>query len=278
MVLIALITPVIVVGLLVSLLWGSSTTWRIMLGIGLVAGVGAVLADRRRQPAVRIADESDAPELTAIVHRLCVVADIAAPEIVIERSRQPNSWLLHVPRRPPRLYVTTGLLELLDADELAAVVGHELSHLANGDATLMTVVGMPGMIAANGGLHAGGFWVGGTWVLKLIGWVSAIGTNSLSRRRELAADRGACALTGRPSALASALIKVSDGVTRIPRADLRKAALADSFRLVPTSTEHRWCSGSPVLRALAQTHPPLARRLKAIEQLEQHLQHARGGL
>jgi heat shock protein HtpX len=265
MVAIAVLTPLVGLAVIVGGFIVVSTIQRIMIVLGLVIGAAVMIRDWRRRPSVRLATEADAPELIALVNRLCAVADVARPDVVVVASRRPNSWLIQVPRRTPRLHITTGLLALLEPDELAAVVAHELSHVANGDAALMTVVGMPGMLAA----RSGGM------VLPFVALLSTIATNALSRRRELAADRGACAITGRPSALASALLKVSDGIAVGPKADLRKVALADSFHLLPMRQPKRRV---PLLGRLGQTHPPLKRRLQALEGLEHHLQHARRAL
>ena len=118
-------------------------------------------------------------------------------------------------------------MQLLSPDELNAVIAHELSHIANRDALVMSVVGMPSAVMRRS--TAGGL---GAVFVVMIGIVAEVGTTTLSRYRELAADAGSAAITGHPSALASALMKVSDGLTRVPSRDLREAAALNSFNLV----------------------------------------------
>jgi heat shock protein HtpX len=156
------------------------------------------------------------------------------------------------------------------------VLAHELSHIAHRDATVMTVVGLPGAVLAEGGARGGGWW--GWWPVQIgrlaafaIGRVAGVGTKALSRHRELVADAGAATLTGRPSALASALLKVSGELARIPAADLRAVAGRDAFHLLPTRSER---GGGPLGR-LEATHPTLDQRLAALERLEARMQHAR---
>ena len=133
----------------------------------------------------------------------------------------PNSWIEGTTRGGFRLHLTQGLLDLLEPRELEAVIAHELAHVANRDAAVMTVVGGPGEALLTGGVRVAGQ---GWWPLMLggalataIGWCGTLGTRALSRYREFAADAGAVAMTGNPAALASALMKVSDGLVAIPQ-------------------------------------------------------------
>jgi heat shock protein HtpX len=135
----------------------------------------------------------------------------------------------------------------------------------------MTVVGGPGAVLIGGGgrmARRGGFWLlslGGLVALA-IGWVASIGTRALSRYREFAADAGAVALTGNPSALASALMKVSEGVVAVPTRDLRAVAARDPFHLLPVAE---------VRNRLLATHPSLAARIARLERLEARVQSFR---
>ena len=135
----------------------------------------------------------------------------------------------------------------------------------------MTVVGGPGAVLQAGGsqlTRRGVFWfiqLGGVLAMA-IGWLASIGTRALARYREFAADAGAVALTGNPAALASALMKVSDGLVAIPRQDMREAAARDGFHLLPVGVQE--------LRLLA-THPPLRARIERLQRLESGLQSAR---
>lgn len=253
---------------------------KVMVGVGLALVVGIVVAVNERAAAVRGREPTpeEAPELHAVVERLCVLADLPKPRIVVEPERQPNSWVVAVGRDRARLHLTRGLLDRLDPHELEAVIAHELAHVAHRDATVMTVVGGPGAVLLSGGTTLAGKWI---WPLQLgglvalaIGWLASVGTRALSRYREFAADAGAVSLTGHPAALASALMKVSDGVGHIPTRDLRVAAARDAFHLLPVGSER----SGPLPRALAATHPSLKARIARLERMEARLQSARPAL
>ncbi|WCB94620.1 Protease HtpX [Baekduia alba] len=238
-----------------------------VLALGATALIGLVMAvrDQRRGSDAQLLAEGEELELQGIVDRLCVAADLPRPEIALDEERQPNSWIVDPPGRRPRLHVTRGLLDLLEPAELEAVVAHELSHVAHHDATVMTVVGLPG-IAMLEGAHRGswafGPLVAGRVLGFAIGTISEVGNSALSRHRELTADAGAAALTGRPSALASALMKVSGAIGALPTEDLRLVAARDALHLVAVE-DSRW-------RVLT-THPSIAKRVAALERLERRM-------
>lgn len=274
MVLAAVLTPAVVLAALAAC--ALLLPLKVLAGIVIAAavGIGSAAAERRRSADARVLHPGEEPALQAAVQRLCLLADLPRPDVVVSEERHPNSWVVDAPGRPARLHVTRGLLDLLDDAELEAVLAHELSHVAHRDATVMTVVGMPGAILADGGGRGGwwGFWPlqAGRIVALAIGRVAGVGTATLSRHRELVADAGAAQLTGRPSALASALLKVSGGIARIPAADLRTVASRDIFHLLPARHED---DGG--LRRLTATHPTLEQRIAALERLERRLQSAR---
>jgi heat shock protein HtpX len=272
MVLAAIGTPLFVIGALLAAV--VLLPHKVLAGLALALVFGGVAVVREHRAAVEgkpLADGQE-PELHAVVERLCLLADLPQPEIVLHRERQPNSWVFDLPRRAPRLHVTTGLLETLEPAELEAVIAHELSHVAHHDATVMTVVGLPGEMLGRGtGRGWGfGFLVFGQLVAAAVSFVASFGTRALSRHRELAADAGAARLTGHPAALASALRKVSGEIARVPKRDLRAVTL-DAFGLLPTSRE----SATSPMDRLRATHPPLARRIAALERLERELHGAR---
>jgi heat shock protein HtpX len=272
MILAAVATPVIVFACLAAL--AALAPMRVDIGVAIAAlvGIGMVLHDRAQRPAPKLLTETDAPALHATVDRLCVLADLPKPEIVLENERQANSWLVGVARGRYRLHVTRGLLDLLTPEQLEAVVAHELAHAVNRDAAVMTVVGGPGAILLAGGSRIArtGFWVGtiGGVLAAGIGWLSRLGTQILSRHRELSADAAAVALTGRPAALASALRAVSGQIALVPVEDLRVAAGRDAFHLLPVARhESRWTA----------THPPLEVRIERLERMERVMRSARMG-
>ena len=271
MALVAVLTAVMPVVLLAALVVFLPRHFLVGLAIALALGVivRVVAHARRKAPDGTVLAERDDPELFAILDCLCVLADLPRPDVVLSRQRQPNSWVIHLPHQRPRLYLTTALRDLLTIDELQAVLGHELAHIANRDALVMSVVGLPGSVM----LRASGGGVDGLLVV-VIGALSRIGTAMLSRHRELAADAGSAAITGRPSALASALLKVSDSLEQVPKRDLRAAVALNAFNLVAVNARHRWWQDIPLLARVAATHPALARRMDALSALE-HEQHAR---
>ena len=262
MVLAAVGTPAIVLGCLAAIVLVAPLKIIGAVALAAVIGIGGTLRERRDRPQAQPVAPHEEPELHAIVDRLCVVADLPKPEIVVEPEAQPNSWLVGLSRGRARLHVTRGLLQLLTPSELEAVIGHELAHLVNRDALVMTAVGGPGAVLLRGGRRMMGGWViiGGL-VATAIGWVSSLGTQVLSRHRELAADAGSAALTGRPAALASALRRISGQLRLVPDEDLRVAAYRDVFHLLPVGDR--------------STHPPLATRIERLERMEQRMVAAR---
>jgi heat shock protein HtpX len=266
MILVAVLTPLSVVLAFAAVVILLPRQFLFGLAVALCFGItGRMLAHgNRRQPPGKVLSERDDPELFTLLDRLCALADVGRPEVVLSNQRQPNSWVVHLPRQAPRLYVTTGLRELLTLEELGAVLGHEVSHIVNRDALVMSVVGLPGsvMLSARGG----GFY----GIIPLaIGTLSQIGTSTLSRYRELSADAGAASISGRPSALASALLKVSGSLDRMPTRDLRAAAAMNAFNLVAVTPArgHR-ASHNQLFGRITGTHPPLQVRLDALEKLE----------
>ncbi|HWK29498.1 MAG TPA: M48 family metalloprotease [Solirubrobacter sp.] len=270
MAVVAVATPLVVLaGLVAVLVWMDSLLIR---GVVLSAlALGACAASAERAAAARrgrALGPAEAPEPHAIVERLCVLADIPKPALVLESTALPNSWIEGTTRGGFRLHLTQGLLDTLPPRELEAVIAHELAHVINRDAAVMTVVGGPAGALLSGGVRVAGqgwwpFVIGGG-IAALIGWVGSRGTRALSRYREFAADAGAVALTGSPAALASALLHVSDGLAATPRADLRAAAAQDAFHLLPVARERAY--------GLPPTHPSLKARIERLERLERTLQ------
>ena len=264
----AILTPLVVAAALVALVLFAPFKIVAVVAVASALGVMAAVDERRNRPQPVELTAARAPELHAILERLCVVADLPKPRLVLEHEDQPNSWVVSLGRDRSQLHVTQGLLDRLGWSELEAVLAHELAHVAHRDAAVMTVVGGPGSVLLSGGgkiTRGGGFWIfqlGGLAALA-VGWLGSVGTRVLSRYREFAADAGAVAMTGNPAALASALTKVSDGLVAIPRADLREAAARDAFHLLPVGERDR---------GLPATHPPLRARIERLERLEAGVQ------
>lgn len=222
------------------------------------------------------------PQLHATVDRLCIEADLPTPKLALVDTPMPNACSVGRSPATATVCVTTGLLELVDDGELEAVLAHELSHIENRDVMLMTIAGFFASIAAfivglgsrAAGEERGDGGAGGSVfavvviVSGLVYVVSFVLTQALSRARELAADRGAALITGRPGAIASALMKISDRIDGLPQRDLRAACgeLGAFYIVAPDVTR--------TVAGLFATHPPLAARLAALARLESQLQRA----
>jgi heat shock protein HtpX len=261
-------TPLsVVVGIVIVALFLPIRALIVVLAVGAIgiAVAGYRLVKALRRQIILVPEEGS--ELLAIIDRLCVTADLPRPEIALEPDVQPNSWVVDLPGRPPRLHLTDGLLRLLEPVEVEAVVAHELAHVGHRDATVMTVVALPANALAEGMQRGMG---GGLGLMGLvpfaIGTFAQIGSSSLSRHRELAADRTAATLTGKPSALASALLKVSGAMAKIPKKDLREVAGFQALNLVPVGKDNPgpW-----------RTHPSVEKRVAALERMERRLAAAR---
>jgi len=225
--------------------------------------------------AVEVSPEQ-APMLHGIIDRLCAMAEMPKPRVAIADVDMPNAFATG--RSPNRavVCVTTGLLRRLDEEELEGVLSHELSHVAHHDVLVMTIASVAGVAA--GFLTRMAMWGGLTSrkesalvglaiiaVSMLVYAVSFVLTRMLSRYRELSADRAGALLTGRPSALASALQKVSGDIAAIPTRDLRKAEPFNAFFFAPA------LSGGASLASLFATHPPLEKRLEQLAKISSQL-------
>jgi heat shock protein HtpX len=225
---------------------------------------------------------SEEPELHAIIERLCVQADLPKPRVAVIEARMPNACALGRSQKTASVCATRGILELLSPAELEGVLAHEITHVINRDVMVMTIASFFATIAALiirfafffGGGFGGNNRDNSAQAIELVILVSVLVyalsfmlLRALSRYREFAADRGSAILTGRPSALASALIKVSGQMERVPRNDLRTAEGMSAFFIVPARTKDS-------LMNLFSDHPPLEKRLAALERLEAQLQHS----
>jgi heat shock protein HtpX len=218
------------------------------------------------------------PHLHGALDRLCAVADMPKPRVAVAVSALPNAFATG--RNPDHavLCVTTGLLDRLEPEELEGVLAHELSHVAHRDVTVITIASFLGVVAglvARFALYSGlGRRAGPQGAVVFAAVMGAAVTvysisflliRTLSRYRELAADRAAAQLTGRPSALASALVKVSGDIARIPSHDLRTAQSFNAFFFAPTLGRERSLSN------LFATHPTLQCRLDALARVSARL-------
>ncbi len=222
----------------------------------------------------RVVTPEEAPELHGMIDRLCALADMPKPRVGISYTDLPNAFATG--RSPNRsvVCVTTGILDRLTAEELEGVLAHELSHVAHRDVLVMTLASSAGIVAGmltrgaqygaifgrrsndNNGAGAIGFLI--ALVISLIVYaVSFLLTRLLSRYRELSADRAGAYLTQKPSALASALTKITGEIAAIPNRDLRASQSMNAFFIAPA------ISGA-TMQTLTSTHPSLEQRIEQL--------------
>lgn len=221
----------------------------------------------------KILTESEAPELHEMINRLCSMADLPKPRIAIVKTNVPNAFATGRNQRNAVVAVTTGLMQQLNSGELEAVLAHELTHVKNRDAMVLTIASFISTLAYYLMLFGGGGRRdrdSGNAILVFLASIVVYAASyllimSLSRYREFAADRGASIITGQPSQLASALRKISVGISRIPNEDLRKVEGANAFFIIPA------VSKSTIFN-LFSTHPSLEARLAALERIEKELE------
>src|SRR5918992_5744219 len=235
--------------LVVALLGSGVNGVTVAIIAGGLALVNVFASDKLALAAMgaRVVTPEQAPQLHAMVERLCVQADLPKPKIAVAQTRMPNAFALGRSPKSATVCATTGIMELLSPAELEGVMAHELTHVQNRDVLVMTLAGFFATIAAY--IVQFGFFFGGSagddddnpsfFVLILVSLVvyvvSFILMQALSRYREFAADRGAAIMTGRPSALASALMKISGGMARIPQRDLRATSELSAFYIFPAA-------------------------------------------
>ena len=229
-----------------------------------------------RAMGAREVTPQEAPELHAMIERLCVQADLPKPRVAVADTDMPNAFALGRSPRNATVCATTGIMALLSPAELEGVMAHELTHVQNRDVLVMTIASFFATIAAY--IVQFGFFFGGggdddeeggflylVLVSLVVYAVSFFLMQALSRYREFAADRGAAVITGRPSALASALMRISGTMERIPQQDLRASSQLSAFYIFPPGAKQ-------ALTNVFSTHPPMEKRIAALQRLETQLQ------
>jgi heat shock protein HtpX len=227
----------------------------------------------------KVVSPQEAPGLHAMIEKLCIQADLPKPRIAVADTEVPNAFATGRSQKSATVCATTGIMRTLSPSELEGVMAHELAHVKHRDVLIMTIASFFASLASI--ILQFGFFFGGGQsdddnpsfiVILLVSFVVYVVSfflmMALSRYREFAADRGAAIVTGRPSALASALVKISSQVKQLPQRDLREAERLErmnAFFIVPVRVKS-------VLQGLFSTHPPMEKRIERLQQLERSLQ------
>jgi heat shock protein HtpX len=277
-----MLITMLLLGLVYVVLVAVALTAHAGVAIFLVAALFAAqvfASDKLALAAVgaRQVSPQEAPELHAMIERLCIQADLPKPKIAVMPTSMPNAFAMGRSQKSATVCATTGIMELLSPAELEGVLAHELTHIINRDVMIMTLASFFASIASM--IVQFGFFFGGgadddddgpgVLVVILVAMavyvVSFFLMQALSRYREFAAEHGAAVITGRPSALASALMKISGTMERIPQTDLRAHPELNAFYIFPAGAKRS-------LFALFATHPPMEKRIAALAKLESQLQ------
>jgi heat shock protein HtpX len=252
----------------------------LVLGVQYFSSAKIALASSGAKEVSR----EEQPELHAAIERLCMTADLPMPKVAVIETDMPNAFATGRSPKHAAVAVTTGLLRRLEPEELEGVLAHELSHVKHRDVAVMTIASFMAMVAGMitrwgfffGGGFGGGFGgdddrdSGQAFMIALlvsivVYAISFVLIRTLSRYREFAADRGAAVLTKAPSALASALVKISGDMARIPQRDLRTAEGLNQFFIIPATVRNS-------LSSIFATHPSVEARLARLRELERQLE------
>ncbi len=256
---------------------GAGAVVTLVFIVGLL-GAQFFLSDKLALTAVGAKEVTpeEAPGLHAMIERLCIQADLPKPKIAVADTEVPNAFAIGRSQKTATVCATTGIMKTLSPSELEGVMAHELTHVKNRDVLIMTIASFFASVASM--ILQFSFFFGGgddddgapaalvIFLVSLLVYViSFFLILALSRYREFSADRGAAIITGRPSALSAALVRISDRMQQVPTQDLRQAENLNAFFIVPASVK-----GS--LKTLFATHPPLEKRIERLQQLEAQLQ------
>jgi heat shock protein HtpX len=248
----------------------------IVLFMGLFMGGQLFFSDKLalRSMGAHEVSEEEYPELHAMIGRLAQQADLPKPTVAVADSRQPNAFATGRSQSSATVCVTRGIMDTLDREELEGVMAHELTHVKNRDVMVMTIATflstLAFMIVRWGWLFGGNRREGGGGVIVailvslVVGVVSFLLVRVLSRYREYAADRGGAIITGRPSALASALVKIDGRMDRVPDDDLREQADMNAFFIIPIK--------SGAIGRLLSTHPSTEQRVDRLKDMQSELE------
>jgi heat shock protein HtpX len=266
------------VGFFLVLLWAFGDSLGLLPMVLVVVGMAFVqyyTSDKLAlaMSGAKVVTPEQAPELHAMVDKLCMQADLPKPKVAVIDTEMPNAFATGRNPKNSAVAVTTGLWSGLEPREVEGVLAHELAHIANRDVLIMTLASsfamLAGMLTRWGAFFGGGRDRGGAPVWLIVVAVSILTyvlsfilIRTISRYREYAADRGAALITGAPEQLMSALQKISSGMARIPQRDLREAEALNAFFIIPAAKE------------LFATHPPLEKRLANLASIARELGRA----
>jgi heat shock protein HtpX len=265
---------------LVGAMFAAGASFVIILVV--IAGLSAAqifLSDKLALASMGAKEVSpqEAPGLHAMIERLCIQADLPKPKIAVADTSMPNAFAMGRSKKSAVVCATTGIMNTLEPHELEGVMAHELAHIKNRDVLIMTMAGFFASIASM--IAQFGLFFGGGdddenpsfLVVLLVSWVVYIVSFflmlALSRYREFTADRGAAIITGRPSALSSALMKINGAMSRVPQQDLRAAGDMNAFFIMPAAAKN-------AVTGLFSTHPPMEKRIERLQRLEAQLQQS----
>ena len=228
----------------------------------------------------KIVTRDQYPRLHDVIERIVARNNLPKPNIAVINTRMPNAFATGKGKRSSVVAVTTGLLDLLDTEELEGVLAHELTHIRNRDVLVLTLASLFSPVAwylMQFGFYSGGMGYGYGYggrdrnnagglavvvIVAMLTWIiSFLVIRAISRYREFAADRGSAQMTGKPAKLANALMKISGNMNRMPTKDLRQAEGLNAFFIIPAA------SGSTIVN-LFSTHPPVEKRIEKLMEME----------
>lgn len=275
MILTLVILGAIYLGFLAVLHWYGVDYFTLIIIAAVMLGAQYFFSDKLvlASTGAKVVSPEQAPELHSIVERLCSISGIPKPRVAIVPTGVPNAFATGRSQRHSVIAVTKGLMEKLDRDEVEAVLAHELSHVRNRDVAVITIASFLSTVAyffvssfIYGSMYgrdrrnAGGLII--VYIVAFLVYIaSLLLVRLLSRYRELAADRGSAIITGRPSTLISALLKISGQMERVPKKDLRASEGVSQFFIIPALSKES-------IMGLFSTHPSLEKRIRQLEQME----------
>lgn len=222
----------------------------------------------------RVVTREQFPDLHDLVERIVARTGLPKPRIAVVNSRMPNAFATGKTPKSSIVAVTTGLMDQLDTEELEGVVAHELAHIKNRDVLVLTLASLFSTVAwylMQFSFYGGGYrsrgrdGAGGMALIMLVAivtwFVSFLIIRAISRYREFVADRDGAMMTGKPTKLANALLKISGAMSRIPTQDLRQVEGMNAFYIIPALSGDTFSS-------IFSTHPPVQQRVRKLMEME----------